>query len=98
MPGTVIVFSGPSGGGVGGGPDLLGERIMAVSVDTIRKNLEAFGSALREMIPDMAASAGGFTLKAFEVAVGVDGKGQVGFLGTGAEAGANATLTLKFER
>ena len=40
----------------------------------------------------------GFELKSFEVAVGVNAKGEVGFLGTGVEVGADATLTLKFER
>jgi hypothetical protein len=41
---------------------------------------------------------GGFELKELEVAVGVDGKGRVGFLGTGIDVGAQATITLKFNR
>jgi hypothetical protein len=32
------------------------------------------------------------------VAVGIDATGKIGILGTGAEAGGEATLTLTFER
>ena len=42
--------------------------------------------------------AGGMGLKSVSVAVGINGKGQVGFLGTGVEVGGSATLTLLFER
>jgi hypothetical protein len=42
-------------------------------------------------------SAGNYGLKTVQVAVGINGKGQVGFLGVGGEIGGTATLTLTFK-
>jgi len=56
-----------------------------------------FMRSVHEIVPTMG-SAGGYNLKTVEVAVGINGKGQVGFLGVGGELGGTATLTLTFER
>lgn len=69
-----------------------------VSVDTIRVNLTNFVGSLDQIIPEMKPREDGFKLASFDVAVGVNGKGEVGFLGTGVEVGATATLTLKFSK
>jgi len=53
---------------------------------------------LRELLPTIADAGGDFKLSKVEVAVGIDGKGRVGFLGTGVEVGAQATITLTFGR
>jgi hypothetical protein len=69
----------------------------ALPVDELRKNLDDFMDSLKEILPATQKPAGGMTLKTLSVAVGIDAKGQVGFLGTGAEVGGNATLTLNFD-
>lgn len=63
-------------------------------VDELRDNLETFMGSLQTILPALATSPGGLELKTVTVAVGINGKAQVGFLGTGAEVGGNATLTL----
>lgn len=95
---TVVVFAGRDGGR---GPQLLGKRSGAteVSIDTLKENIQKFVASLNDLLPSMTvAPSSGFGLKSFEVAVGVNAKGEVGFLVTGVEVGADATLTLKFER
>jgi hypothetical protein len=65
-------------------------------VDELRKNLESFSAALKTLLPAISDAGGGFNLNTVEVAVGIDGTGHVGFLGTGVEVGAQATITLTF--
>jgi hypothetical protein len=90
----VLVFSGSSSDF-----DLLDEkRQIALPVDELRKNLEDFTASLQEILPAADKLAAGMGLKSVSIAVGVNGKGQVGFLGTGVEVGGSATLTLTFER
>ena len=95
--GTVVVF----GAGVKeeGKVHLRGDSAeIDVPIATIKKNLDSFVDALSELVPHAQGDGSGFHLESFDVAVGVDGRGRVGFLGTGAEVGANASLTLRFER
>ena len=75
-----------------------GGRGNALPVDELRKNLEAFTNSLKTLLPAVADAGDGFGLKTVEVAVGIDGKGHVGFLGTGVEVGAQATITMTFSR
>jgi hypothetical protein len=90
----VLVFAGSSSDF-----DLLDEkRKVALPVDELRKNLEDFMASLRDILPTADKPVGGMGLKSVSVAVGINGKGQVGFLGTGVEVGGSATLTLMFER
>lgn len=102
MPNEVMIFSAPVVEDQKGGPKLLGDsrKVSAttVSVETIRLNLSNFVGSLDQIIPDLKPREDGFKLDSFDVAVGVNGKGEVGFLGTGVEIGATATLTLKFSR
>lgn len=69
-----------------------------VPAETVRENLLAFSKLVDSLVPRIDAQKNGFRLKAFDVKLGIDGKGQVGFLGTGIEVGGNATFTLRFER
>jgi hypothetical protein len=79
--------------------DLLDEkRKVALPIGELRRNLDEFVASLQDVLPAAEQSAGGIKLKGVTVAVGINGKGQVGFLGTGAEVGGSATLTLHFER
>jgi hypothetical protein len=93
-PETVIIFS------KGDAFDLLdGESgATSLSVSELNKNLDAFTQSLKTLLPSVADPGGGFGLKTVEVAVGIDGKGHVGFLGTGVEVGAQATIKLVFSR
>lgn len=97
----IIIFSGGSDEASGEQPELLSDAadtLGGVPVQKIKQNLDEFVSALDEIIPKAEDTETGFRLKSFDVSVGINGKGQVGFLGTGTEVGATATLTLKFER
>jgi hypothetical protein len=89
----VLVFTGSGEAGL-----LDEKRRVALPVSELRKNLDDFVASLQDILPTAEKSAGGIKLKSVSVAVGVNGKGQVGFLGTGAEVGGSATLTLNFER
>src|SRR6516225_8435054 len=91
---NVLVFSGSSSDF-----DLLDEkRRVALPVDELRKNLEDFMASLEDILPAADKPTAGMALKTVSVAAGINGKGQVGFLGTGVEVGGSATLTLTFER
>jgi hypothetical protein len=67
-------------------------------IETVRANLNEFMSSLDEVLPDLDSRRPGFILDTCEVAISINGKGQVGFLGTGGEAGGSATLTLTLKR
>jgi hypothetical protein len=94
---TIKVFAGPEPGRK---PKLLGKESGGdVPIERLKENLEKFVSSLNELLPAMdALSSQGTRLTSFEVSVGVNAKGEVGFLGTGVEVGAEATLTLTFQR
>ena len=89
----------------GRGPDFA-----EIPLDTLKENLRRFMDSIREILPsttheipgdtpgapNAAQEQGSYRLRSFNVAVAINGKGQVGFLGTGVEVGASATLTLTF--
>jgi hypothetical protein len=93
----VVVFSAPS---ASDDFELLDDRTSAgrsvLPVETIKVNLQVFMQSVRDILPSVSA-AGDYGLKTVSVAVGINGKGQVGFLGVGGEIGGTATLTLTFE-
>jgi hypothetical protein len=91
---TVLVFSKADGSF-----DLLDEKQKVIlPVSELRKNLEDFMGSLQDILPVANKPTAGMGLKSLSVAVGINGKGQVGFLGTGVEVGGSATLTLTFQR
>jgi hypothetical protein len=92
MSREVIVFTG----GKSADEFKLLDRESTLPIDTIKKNLKSFVDNISDLLPAMDATPAGYLLQEFTVALGIDGKGKVGLLGTGAEAGASATLTLKF--
>jgi hypothetical protein len=93
-PDTVIIF------GKTDAFELLdgSSRATTLPVDELRKNLGAFVESLKSLLPSISDAGSGFGLKTVEVAVGIDGSGHVGFLGTGVDVGAQATITLTFGR
>ena len=92
----VIIFSGEAKSA----PDdfdLLGiQPGGAVTVAALRENFGSFMPALELIIKDVRTAGAKSGLTEVSIALGIDAKGKVGFLGIGTEAGGNATLTLKF--
>lgn len=93
---SMLIFTGKAarGGGTLSGGDA---GVSVVGASEIRKNLESFGTSLKGILTDKITEMGNFRLESLSVAVGVDGKGKVGFLGTGTEVGTSATITLTFK-
>lgn len=88
----VLIF-GKSDGEFG----LLDEKRQSLlPVDELRQNMDSFLASLKNILPGEETTAGGMKLKSVTVAVGINAKGKIGILGTGAEAGGDATLTLTF--
>ena len=80
------------------GLDLLGGSPGGVTtVGALRSSLDSFMPALGVIIADVKAKAAEAGLEEVSIALGVNAKGTVGFLGTGAEMGGTASLTLKFK-
>lgn len=69
-----------------------------VSPEVLQDNFLDFVRMLDKIVPDLKDRKTGFSLNSFDVEVGIDGKGKIGFLGTGSELGGHATFTLRFER
>jgi hypothetical protein len=74
------------------------KRQSLLPVDELRQNMDSFLASLKNILPSEDKTADGMKLTTVTVAVGIDAAGKIGILGTGAEAGGNATLTLTFER
>lgn len=92
---TVFVFTGVDRDEF----ELLDEkRKVPLPIEELKKNLRDFTQSLSEMLPTMEEPRAGVGLKTLAVAVGINAKGQVGFLGTGVEVGGTATLTITYER
>src|SRR5271167_3867000 len=81
-------------------PDLLNDSKIwkKINPSTLRQNLNDFVGALHGTIPDVESEQTGYSLKEFEVSVTIGAKGEVGFLGTGAEASGEASLKLTFSK
>lgn len=69
----------------------------AKTVDLLN-SFKSVSDAISKMLHETAEQPAGFQMKKIEVKLGVSAKGQVGFLGTGAEAGAEGSITVTFER
>jgi hypothetical protein len=66
-----------------------------IDLDTLRANLDDLVAKVsRSLTPDTPERAGPFEVSSIEVAVTIGASGQVGLLGTGVEAKAEASLTL----
>jgi hypothetical protein len=92
----VVIFSKDSNGDRDF--DLLGDSPGGVTtVGALRKSLGEFMPGLGAIMEDVKAKAVDMGLNEVSVALGVNAKGKVGFLGTGAELGGTSTLTLKFK-
>jgi hypothetical protein len=92
---AIVIFSSDSRGGRE--LDLLGDSPGGVTtVGALRRNLGELLPGLGAIIADVKDKGAAAGLSEVSVALGVNAKGTVGFLGTGTELGGDATLTLKF--
>ena len=69
---------------------------MTVTVAKLRASVDEVAPAITAIVDNMKEKAKAKGLTEITLALGINGKGTVGFLGTGAEIGGSATITLKF--
>lgn len=92
----VVIFSSDSKDNVDF--DVLGDSPGGITtVGALRSSLGEFMPGLGAIIAEVKGRSATMGLSEVTVALGVNTKGTVGFLGTGAELGGNSTLTLKFK-
>jgi len=61
-------------------------------------SFKSVSESLAKMLAENEFPQSGFQMETVEVKLGISAKGKVGILGTGAEAAANASLTVTFKR
>ncbi len=77
-----------------------GRRGITVSAEKLEQGMAEFVRVLGRVLEQAKQSTnqvGGMELDEVELAVEVNGEGQVSLLGTGGKAGAKGTMTLKFK-
>jgi len=81
-------------------PRLLGgEKLWKkIDLEVLRENLNSLMSKVQSSLPEEQPEDSSFRLTKIAVAVTIGAKGEVGLLGTGAEANASASLTLTLTR
>jgi hypothetical protein len=94
----VIVFTRETAQEAPGGLESLGGSSGGVTtVGALRESIDALLPGLDAIISDIKAKAAAAGLEDVTVALGINAKGRIGFLGTGSEIGGTASLTLKFK-
>ncbi len=94
----VLIFTGGKASLKDRGLDMLGGTAGGVAtVGALRASVQEFMPALGAVMDDVKKAAIGLGLEEVSVSLGINAKGAIGFLGTGSELGANASLTLKFK-
>lgn len=69
-----------------------------VPLDTLREGLSAFLAGVDLIISDSPVKVGAYDLETIEISAQVDGTGRIGFLGTGVELTAAASIRLLLKR
>jgi hypothetical protein len=94
----VLVFTGGEVSATGNDWDLLGDTPGGVTtVGALRLSVREFMPGLGAVMNDVKETAVALGLQEVEVALGINAKGKIGFLGTGSEVGGDASLKLKFK-
>jgi hypothetical protein len=91
MATQVLVFTGSTSSARGTAVPV--EENM-IDVDELRRNLETFLQSAEQVVTQSVMKRANLT--DYTIQVGISAKGKVGFLGTGGELGASASLTLKY--
>ena len=76
----------------------MGEKAVGglVKLTELEQNLEDMGPAINSVMGSLKKTATEKGLTEVTISLGINAKGKVGFLGTGAEIGGTATLSLKY--
>ncbi|MEP6018885.1 MAG: hypothetical protein ABJ251_10450 [Paracoccaceae bacterium] len=74
-----------------------GETVGAVEVEELIGNFAKIQPTVNSLIERAKDASSDGSLQEVTVSLGINAKGAVGFLGTGAEIGGSATLTLKYK-
>lgn len=69
-----------------------------VSASTLKRNVGEFLEVIKEAFTQAKNTADGIELSELECSIEINGKGQIGILGTGGEAGAKGAIKLKFSK
>jgi hypothetical protein len=69
-----------------------------VPLDRLQRGLSEFLAGIDVIISDSPSRFGRYNLEVIEIGAQIDGTGRVGFLGTGAEVSAAASITLHLKR
>lgn len=73
-------------------------RRSEVPTDEFRRRVENFVAAMRDVIGNLAASAGEYYLDQVQISVEVSAKGQLSLLGTGGELAGKGGMTFTFKK
>lgn len=78
---------------------LAGDKLWKkIDLDVLRQNLNSLMAKVQGSLPEDEPENSSFRLTQIAVAVTIGAKGEVGLLGTGAEASGSASLTLTMTR
>ena len=69
-----------------------------ISASTLKHNVGEFLEVIKEAFTQAENTAKGIELSELECSIEINGKGQIGILGTGGEAGAKGAIKLKFTK
>ncbi|WP_299901889.1 hypothetical protein [uncultured Ruegeria sp.] len=92
---TIAVFASPEIQTKRGGDEAAWTEAQKTS---LLKSFESVSSTFEEMLDKNKFETSAYKMSKIEVKLGVSAKGKVGILGTGAEASADASLTVTFEQ
>ena len=69
-----------------------------ITVSRLKRNVGEFLDVIQEAFSQAENTVNGIELSELECSIEINGKGQIGILGTGGEAGAKGAIKLKFIR
>ena len=72
-------------------------RATSIPISELEENIAQIGPAISGVVSKLKETALDLGLTEISLSIGINGKGKVGFLGTGAEVGGDATISLKFK-
>ncbi len=77
---------------------LISRKVTRIKAADLKRNMSEFLEVVEETFEKAEKPSSKIQLEELELAVEINGKGQVSLLGTGGEAGAKGAITLKFKR
>lgn len=74
------------------------KRLRRISAQELKANMDEFLEVVQTIFEKAEQSQSSLQLEEIELSVEINGKGQVGLLGTGGELGGKGAIQLKFKR